>query len=64
LRVRDWQNDDRTGTTVEIEAESIGHDLFWGTASFTRTVGSADVPRDSSEPATDLVDTAVPVPAL
>jgi len=64
LRVRDWQNDDRTGTTVEIEAESIGHDLFWGTASFTRNVGSADVPRDSSELATDLVDTAVPVPAL
>jgi single-strand DNA-binding protein len=64
LRVRDWQNDDRTGTTVEIEAESIGHDLFWGTASFTRTVGSADSTRDSSEPATDLVDTAVPVPAL
>jgi single-strand DNA-binding protein len=38
LRVRDWQNDDRTGTNVEIEAESIGHDLFWGTATFTRTV--------------------------
>ena len=64
LRVRDWQNDDRTGTTVEIEAESIGHDLFWGTAAFTRTVGLADSSRDTSEPETDLVDTAVPVPAL
>jgi single-strand DNA-binding protein len=64
LRVRDWQNDDRTGTTVEIEAESIGHDLFWGTASFTRTVGLADSSRDTSEPEADLIDTAVPVPAL
>lgn len=36
LRIRDWQNDERTGTSVEIEAETIGHDLFWGTAVFTR----------------------------
>lgn len=50
LRVRDWQNDDRTGTSVEIEAESIGHDLFWGTASFTRTVGTADTSKDVTEP--------------
>ena len=60
LRVRDWQNDDRTGTNVEIEAETIGHDLFWGTAVFTRTVSvppervpegtPADAPTDA-EPA-------------
>lgn len=36
LRVRDWASDDRTGTTVEIEAEVIGHDLFWNTAVATR----------------------------
>ena len=38
LRVRDWTTDDRTGTNVEIEAEVIGHDLFWATAVATRTV--------------------------
>lgn len=38
LRIRDWQTDDRTGTNVEIEAETLGHDLFWGTAVFTRLV--------------------------
>jgi single-strand DNA-binding protein len=42
VRVRDWQTDDRTGTTVEIEAETIGHDLFWGTAQFTRLAGAGD----------------------
>ena len=42
VRVRDWQTDDRTGTTVEIEAETIGHDLFWGTAQFTRIAGVGD----------------------
>jgi single-stranded DNA-binding protein len=38
LRVRDWDNGERTGTSVEIEADSIGHDLSWGSAKFTRTV--------------------------
>ena len=42
VRVRDWQTDDRTGTTGEIEAETIWHDLFWGTAQFTRMTGSSD----------------------
>lgn len=61
LRVRDWQNDDRTGTSVEIEAESIGHDLFWGTAVFTRTVGSGDTSKDVAQPEPELVSAA---PAL
>ncbi len=37
LRVRDWDNGERAGTSVEIEAEAIGHDLTWGTSAFTRT---------------------------
>ena len=27
LKVRDWDNGERSGTSVEIDAESIGHDL-------------------------------------
>jgi single-strand DNA-binding protein len=38
LRVRDWDNGERAGTSVEIEAEHLGHDLLWGTTAFTRTV--------------------------
>jgi single-strand DNA-binding protein len=38
LRVRDWDNGERAGTSVEIEATGVGHDLTWGTANFTRTV--------------------------
>lgn len=37
LRVRDWDNGERVGTTVEVEADSIGHDLVWGTATFSRS---------------------------
>ena len=40
LRVKDWTTDERSGTTIEIEAEVIGHDLFWSTAVATR-VGTA-----------------------
>ena len=38
LRIRDWDNGERAGTSVEVEAETIGHDLNWGTGVFTRTV--------------------------
>jgi len=37
LRVRDWDNGERVGTSVEVEASSVGHDLSWGTSVFTRT---------------------------
>lgn len=38
LRVRDWDNGERAGTSVEIEADAIGHDMSWGSSVFTRTV--------------------------
>jgi single-strand DNA-binding protein len=38
LRVRDWDNGERAGTSVEVEAENLGHDLCWGSSVFTRTV--------------------------
>jgi single-strand DNA-binding protein len=50
LRVRDWDNGERAGTSVEIEADSIGHDLCWGNSAFTRTVlvrEAADLPEPS-----------------
>lgn len=44
LRVRDWDNGERAGTAVEIEADSIGFDLAWGTATFTRTMLTREEP--------------------
>lgn len=46
LRVRDWDNGERAGTSVELEAENIGHDLIWGTSTFVRTV----MTREENEP--------------
>jgi single-strand DNA-binding protein len=42
VRVRDWDNGDRAGTSIEIEAKAIGHDLSWGTSEFTRNTLVSD----------------------
>ncbi|MBG0740920.1 single-stranded DNA-binding protein [Paeniglutamicibacter antarcticus] len=37
LKIRQWVRDDgRTGTSVNLDADTLGHDLFWGTAVFQR----------------------------
>jgi single-strand DNA-binding protein len=41
LRVRDWDNGERAGTSVEIESITIGHDLNFGHTVFTRTTHMA-----------------------
>jgi single-strand DNA-binding protein len=59
LKIRDWENTDRSGTTVEIEAENLGHDLFWGTSTFTRTLTSgAEVAATSVAENTEFTDSA------
>jgi single-strand DNA-binding protein len=55
LRIRDWDNGERAGTSVEIEADHIGHDLMWGSSVFTRTVLVAETEQATEaelEPAT------------
>jgi single-strand DNA-binding protein len=38
LKIEDWDNGERAGTSVEIEAATMGHDLVWGSSSYVRTV--------------------------
>ena len=55
LRVRPWiREDGRTGTSVDIDAETVGHDLMWGTAHFHRT--SADRAGGETSTAGDPAD--------
>lgn len=51
LKVRDWDNGDRAGTIVELEAITMGHDLTWGLSTFNRTVL---VQEHRNEPAPDV----------
>lgn len=37
LRIRNWETSSSKGTAVEIDADSIGHDLLWGTTTFERS---------------------------
>ncbi|MFE7845056.1 single-stranded DNA-binding protein [Microbacterium sp. NPDC057407] len=37
LRVRDWDNGTTRGRSIEIDADAIGHDLRWGTTTFTKS---------------------------
>ena len=62
LRVRDWDNGERAGTSVEIEAESIGHDLVWGSTTYTRTVKTQDSDQEVA-PAPDDVEVEQEAPA-
>jgi single-strand DNA-binding protein len=55
LKVRDWDNGERTGTSVEIEANSLGPDLSWGTAEFTRTSLVREDP-EGQDPEDDEID--------
>jgi single-strand DNA-binding protein len=41
LRIREWENGERTGTTIDVEADALGHDLSWGTSTFSRTISAA-----------------------
>lgn len=36
LRLRDWETPTKRGTSAEIDAEAVGHDLLWGTSVFRR----------------------------
>lgn len=42
LRIREWDSGQKTGTTVDVEADAIGHDLAWGTTSFTRSISTSN----------------------
>ena len=37
VRIRDWEHDSGSGTSVEVEADALGHDLLWGTTTYTRS---------------------------
>jgi single-strand DNA-binding protein len=53
LRIRDWENGERTGTTIDIEADALGHDLAWGTSAFTRSISTSSSKDAAATPGHD-----------
>ncbi len=60
LSIRDWESGERSGTVVEIDADAVGHDLTWGTSTYSRTVKRSEPaesqPAPGSQPATGSTD--------
>lgn len=56
LRVRNFEHNGTKGTSVEIEAISVGHDLARGTTVFARTQRSAQVPAPAAPLAAEAVE--------
>ena len=40
--VRDWTSAEKTGMSIEVDADALGHDLNWGTAKYMRTMSAGD----------------------
>lgn len=55
LKIRSWDTGEKSGTSVEIEADSIGHDLTWGASVFSRSMSSAALGREATGEATAAV---------
>ncbi|PPL18349.1 single-stranded DNA-binding protein [Microterricola pindariensis] len=54
LHLRAWDTGERRGTSIDLEADVIGLDLQWGTASFRRTTRA--LPLDQAQPSTGNSD--------
>lgn len=48
LRLRAWENGEKSGTAIEIEADSIGHDLAWGITALTKVRRESTADADQS----------------
>lgn len=47
MKIRNWENNGKQGTSVDIDADAIGHDLRWGTTAYRRTARSTEGDRAS-----------------
>lgn len=56
LRVRQWQNDGKSGTSVELDAYAVGHDLSWGRSRFQRVVRTERIEPPGRTEADELAD--------
>jgi len=64
LRVRSWESGDKSGTTVEVDADTVGHDLRWGRSTYLRTSTAVAAPSGGAvQPAADASAPQAPASA-
>lgn len=49
IHLREWKKEEKFGIYVEIEANAIGHDLSWGTSSFSRGTKNHIEPKKTNQ---------------
>ncbi|MBG6238327.1 single-strand DNA-binding protein [Mycetocola sp. CAN_C7] len=49
LRIRRWESGEKNGLAVDVEADSIGHDLVWGTAKYSRVLSREATASESGQ---------------
>lgn len=50
LKMRSWEKEGRIYHSAEIDADSVGHDLMWGSANFIRNAGNTAQPGTGQDP--------------
>jgi single-strand DNA-binding protein len=50
LRIKQWETATTKGTTAEIDADGVGHDLQFGTTRFDKTPKRTSEPQPGAEP--------------
>lgn len=54
LRIRVWDNGTKQGTSADIDADAVGHDLLLGTSTFHRTQTEGSSHALDSDPTVEL----------
>lgn len=60
LRIREWDNGERKGTAIDVEADALGYDMSWGSSTFSRSVVTVSVVPEVP-PGTQAPDDFAPV---
>jgi single-strand DNA-binding protein len=50
LKVRSWDNGERSGMNVDVEVDAVGHDLSWGTSAYSRNMSASSAPESPTDP--------------
>ena len=50
LKIRNWESNSKHGTSIDLDADVIGHDLRWGTSAYAR---AARATSDNRSPVAD-----------
>jgi single-strand DNA-binding protein len=61
LKIREWSTEERSGVSVDVEADAIGHDLLWGSSTFERNP-RPPVDRDDEAASREATDDMAPEP--